>query len=498
MRYIDPGPDFQSWRDVARPLLLGGVHPSDVFFGKETGLFGESVVQEKPAPYGQPAKVPGEFFELAKDTSCHIDPERWNLLYRILWRITKQGERDLCKIASDPDISKASRMAKNVRREIHKMHAFVRFRLVSTDPETNKETFAAWFEPDHHIVRTGAPFFRKRFANMDWSILTPRGCAHWNGKELTFTKGIPKDPLEDADDFESAWKTYYRSIFNPARVKVGAMKSEMPEKYWKNLPEAELIKGLIDDSRSRVSTMEKTELRPAKPAPKNEYLSTLRDLSATPACAGPTPGMDLTALATAAQSCQGCPLWKNATGTVFGSGPKNARVMIVGEQPGDKEDIAGTPFVGPAGKLLHSALEEAGLDPSEIYFTNAVKHFKWTPKDTPRGKIRLHQSPDKSEIEACRPWVLAELNQIAPDVLILLGSSAGKSLLGRSLPVTKNRGLIDAPHLAPTVILTVHPSYLLRIPDRGGKEEEFSRFVEDLRSALGSKNHSTQMPPASS
>ncbi len=480
MRYIDPGPDFQSWRDVARPLLLGGVHPSDVFFGKESGLFGGNSLREMPAPYGQPAKVPGEFIELAKDTSCHIDPERWNLLYRILWRITKQGERHLCGIASDPDVSKATRMAKNVRREIHKMHAFVRFRLVSTDPENGRETFAAWFEPDHHIVRAGAPFFRKRFTNMDWSILTPRGCAHWNGEELTFTKGIPSDPFEGADDFESAWKTYYRSIFNPARVKIGAMKSEMPVKYWKNLPEAGLIRDLVNDSRSRVSDMHETDLRPAKPAPRNEYLGALRDLSATPACAGPAPGMDLGALAEAARSCRGCPLWKNATDTVFGTGPGNARIMIVGEQPGDKEDIAGKPFVGPAGKLLHSSLEKAQLDPSRIYLTNAVKHFKWTPKDTPRGKIRLHQSPDKGEIEACRPWVLAELKQIAPDVLILLGATAAKSLLGKSIPVTKNRGVIDAPHLAPTVILTVHPSYLLRLPDRAGKAEESAKFIEDL------------------
>lgn len=480
MRYVDPGEDFQSWRVAARPLLLASIPPDDVNFSKEEGLFQSPDLPVEPEHIKTTAKVPPEYITLAKDAACYADPDRWNLLYRILWRITHEGERNLCEIASDPDIAKASRMAKNVRREIHKMHAFVRFQLVDTHPTTGHETYAAWFEPDHYIIKAGTPFFRKRFANMDWSILTPKGCAHWDGKNLTFSVGIGKDPLSKGDPLETAWTTYYSNIFNPARVKLGAMRSEMPEKYWKNLPEAQKIRELVDQSRHRVSKMEETELRPAKPAPKNKYLGSLRDLSNTPPTLGPEQGMDLAALKIAAQTCRACPLWEKGTGTVFGEGPKNARIMIVGEQPGDKEDIAGKPFVGPAGTLLRKALEEANISPEETYLTNAVKHFKWIPKDTARGKIRLHQSPAKGEIDSCRPWVLAELNQISPDVLILLGATAAKSLLGKSVPVTKNRGLIENHKLAPKVILTVHPSYLLRIPERAGKAEEYQRFLADL------------------
>ncbi|MFD2257567.1 UdgX family uracil-DNA binding protein [Luteolibacter algae] len=484
MRSIDPGNNFDSWRDATKKLLLAGVPPEQIIFEKEQNLFAESKLNEDPVPFGEKTlvKVPAAFLALARNVSCHADPGRWDLLYRILWRITKLGERSLCEIASDPDISRALVFQKNVRREIHKMHAFVRFKLIETDVESGRERYAAWFEPEHWVVEAASPFFRKRFANMDWSILTPKGCASWNGEELVFTEGIARNPLENKDSIEEFWKTYYRSIFNPARLKVKMMTTEMPRKYWKNLPEAELIHELIDNSKNRVRQMHSEELRPAKPAPKNLYLGSLREMSAQKACHGPVQGQNLADLAQSAANCQGCPLWKHATGTVFGEGPPDARIMIVGEQPGDKEDIAGRVFVGPAGNLLDQALRDAGLVRSEIYLTNAVKHFKWTPKDTPRGKIRLHQTPGNNEISACRPWVLAELNRISPDILILLGSTAAKSLLGRKLPILENRGLIDASHLAPKVILTVHPSYLLR-SSRKIDDAAYQSFVTDLSMA---------------
>ncbi len=475
MRSVDPGKDFKSWRAAAKGLLAEDVPPQEILWEKDAGLFAAAT------PVGKGTlKVPKEFVDLAEAVSCHNDPSKWALLYSILWRIVKEGERNLCSITSDPEVSRAMFLRKNVRREIHKMHAFVRFKLVATDAESGREKYAAWFEPDHWIVEAGAPFFRKRFANMDWSIFTPKGCAHWDGKTLGFSEGMGKNPVEDADALEDAWRTYYRSIFNPARLKVNAMRAEMPKKYWKNLPEADLIDELVSNSRRRVVSMQEEELRPAKPAPKNAYLGSLREMSAAPVCHGPQEGQDLGAMRKAAANCRGCPLWEHATGTVFGEGPPDARIMIVGEQPGDREDIAGKPFVGPAGKLLDRALIDAGLKRGEMYLTNAVKHFKWTPKETPRGKIRLHRSPDKGEIDACRPWVLGELHQIAPEVLILLGATAGKSLLGKSVPVMKSRGLIEAPQLAKKVILTVHPSYLLRLPNVKSKDEEYARFVADL------------------
>ncbi len=164
-------------------------------------------------------------------------------------------------------------------RDIHKMHAFVRFRMVGTDEATGREQFVAWFEPEYRIVRLAASFFQKRFTGMDWSILTPHECVHWDGQLLHFTPGVPRSAAPDEDALDDLWRSYYRSIFNPARLKVKMMQTEMPKKYWKNLPEASLIPELIAGSPQRVDRMLKTQERPAKPAPKNAYLDKLKRLN---------------------------------------------------------------------------------------------------------------------------------------------------------------------------------------------------------------------------
>jgi probable DNA metabolism protein len=478
MRCVDPGTTFASWREAARQLLVENIHPQEVLWQADDGLFSSLRLQENPP--ASAVNVPAEFVEVAQAVACHCDAARWPLLYQILWRLTRGGERHLLAIASDPDMAKARGMQKSVRREIHKMHAFVRFRLIAVDPETGRERYAAWFEPDHFIVEAASPFFRKRFSNMDWSIFTPKGCAHWDGEELIFTAGLAANPIADPDEFEDFWRVYYRSIFNPARLKVKMMKQEMPKRYWKNLPEAELIDELIETSRLRVDSMHQQPLRPEKAAPRNAYLQGLRERSVGKPCSYPPDrNLSVRELAEMAATCQACPLWKTATGTVFGEGPANARIMVVGEQPGDREDVAGRPFVGPAGQLFDQALATAGIERTQVYVTNAVKHFKWVPQ----GKLRLHQKPNAAEIDACRPWLLAELRQIQPAILILLGASAARAVLSKSVTVTAHRGVVDAPHLAHKVILTVHPSYLLRLKDPQKKEEEFSNFVSDLRLA---------------
>jgi DNA polymerase len=190
--------------------------------------------------------------------------------------------------------------------------------------------------------------------------------------------------------------------------------------------------------------------------------------------------MTLPALRELAAGCKGCDLWQLGTQTVFGEGPKSAPVMLVGEQPGDREDRAGKPFVGPAGRLLDKALAEAGIDRSATYLTNAVKHFKWQA----RGKRRIHQKPTWAEITACRPWLEAELAAVQPRVLILLGATAAQSLLGRQFRVTQNRRKVIESELAESVTATIHPSAILRgEPDR--REAEFAGFVDDLRFAAG-------------
>ena len=179
----------------------------------------------------------------------------------------------------------------------------------------------------------------------------------------------------------------------------------------------------------------------------------------------------------AAAGCRACDLWRRGTQTVFGQGPSRARVMFVGETPGDREDLEGRPFVGPAGRLLDAALQRAGIDRSAIYLTNAVKHFKWEP----RGKRRIHQKPNSVEITACRPWLDAEIAVVKPEVLVCLGATAAQELLGRSFRVSTQRGKFVASRLAPRVMATVHPSSILRAPDDATRRTETARFVSDLR-----------------
>ena len=185
------------------------------------------------------------------------------------------------------------------------------------------------------------------------------------------------------------------------------------------------------------------------------------------------------ALQRAALNCKACDLWRNATQTVFGEGPTPARVMFVGEQPGDSEDKVGHPFVGPAGKLLDEALVEVGIDRSEVYITNVVKHFKWAVAQ--RGKRRIHKKPRQSEIEACRPWLDAELQVVGPEVLVCLGASAAQALLGRDFRVTRERGTLLKSHLAPYIMATTHPASILRAPDSDAREQQRREFVRDLR-----------------
>ncbi|HEX6455259.1 MAG TPA: UdgX family uracil-DNA binding protein [Solirubrobacterales bacterium] len=189
----------------------------------------------------------------------------------------------------------------------------------------------------------------------------------------------------------------------------------------------------------------------------------------------------LKALEEAAQGCRGCELYKDATQTVFGEGRKSARLMLVGEQPGDKEDREGEPFVGPAGRLLDRALEEAGIDRFEAYVTNAVKHFKWKP----RGNRRLHQTPRAGEIEACKPWLQAEVQAIEPQAILALGATAARSLFGPKVKVLKDRGSRISSPLAPVAAVTIHPSAILRLRDRDEREAEFAGFVADLEGVAG-------------
>jgi probable DNA metabolism protein len=283
MRTVRIDPEYEAWREAARQLLQEGVAPDSVLWSDTVGeasLF-DAPVDREPNRATAEVTVPRAFLDMARKAAAHTDPRRWALLYHVLWRMTRNGERHLLSMTTDRDVRQVQDWCKAVGRDVHKMHAFVRFREVGTDEATGREQFVAWFEPAYRIVRLVAPFFQKRFNGMDWSILTPHACVHWNGSHLHFTDGLARSSAPDSDKLDVLWRSYYRSIFNPARVKIGAMQSEMPKKYWKNLPEAPLIADLIAESSDRVQHMLETAERPAKPAPKNAYLQRLQNLNNT-------------------------------------------------------------------------------------------------------------------------------------------------------------------------------------------------------------------------
>jgi probable DNA metabolism protein len=466
MRYIvlKNETDFEGWRKAARALALNNVSPPDAAWRVQNN---EPELFEPPAAQPPQAKgtfnVSAKFVELAKSAILHRNPERFAILYRLLWRL--RGNRDLLAIATDPDFSLAASMAKAVHRDQHKMKAFVRFREVS---HGQKARYVAWFEPEHYIVEATAPFFVRRFADMPWSILTPDVCANWDGHAVSFSSGAGKAQAPTEDRLEETWLRYYASIFNPARLKVKAMQTEMPKKYWRNLPEASLIKSLIAGAERATGIM----IGNAATAP---HKSQRRPEPAIQ----PRSTDDIEGLRNEASDCRACPLWKDATQTVFGEGHPRARMMLVGEQPGDKEDLSGTPFIGPAGQMLDRALEEAGIDRKDVYVTNAVKHFKFVP----RGKIRLHQKPNTSEIKACRQWYERERGAIRPQLVVAMGATAAQSVLGKKTPINKTRGRPIDLDQHTKAFVTVHPSYLLRLPDKDDRGREYKRFVDDLKFA---------------
>lgn len=465
--------DFDGWRDAARRLALNKVPPESVIWqvsGSDDLFSAPSSLPD--IPEGGRFNVPRAFVTMAQAAICHSDPERFAFLYRLLCRLL--DNHDLLKIASDPDTLKLVRMEKAVRRDSHKMRAFVRFRKVG-DGEAVRHI--AWFEPDHHILERNAPFFVRRFTGMHWTILTPDASADWDGRKLAIGPGATRADAPPEDATEDLWRTYFSSIFNPARLKVKAMQAEMPKKYWKNLPEADLIPNLIKGAEKAAGEM--LARMPTVPAPHHAKIQERYWMGKKEDEAGQAdgPAESLAQLRRQAECCRRCPLWEDATQTVFGEGPKAARVVFVGEQPGDQEDIAGRPFVGPAGKLFDQVLQEAGVPRDETYVTNAVKHFKFTP----RGKRRIHQKPNAGEVRACRWWLGQELDLLKPSIAVALGATAAQSLLGKAVPVTRMRGqIVESPEGLP-VFITVHPSYLLRIPDEADKAAERERFVADMR-----------------
>lgn len=472
MRFVEVE-SFDQWRDEARYLVSQDIHPADVHWGTVSDQPPLFHLASDPTTRGEvesvsrvsKLSVPPAFLELARWVACHRDAARWQLLYRALWRLV-HGERQLLQRSTDDDVHALNQMQKSVSRDVHKMKAFVRFRKVSD--ASGGDNYIAWHRPDHRIVRLAAPFFARRFPAMDWSILTPDESVSWDQNELAFGPGVPASEAPDEDVLEDLWRTYYASIFNPARIKVAMMKREMPMRHWATLPEARIIDDLLREAPRRVDDM----------------IARSEGIAETAMHYMPAE-LDLAALRHAARSCQACPLHGPATQTVFGRGAPDARWMIIGEQPGDQEDIAGEPFVGPAGRLLDAALAQAEITRENIYVTNVVKHFKFVETEatstSSRGKHRLHKKPDSREIFACRPWLEAEIAAIRPEKIVCLGSTALQALFGRDFRLTQQRGQSLVSEWCQQTIATWHPAAILRMPDVSRREQMQNQLVSDLR-----------------
>ncbi|MCK9685167.1 UdgX family uracil-DNA binding protein [Scleromatobacter humisilvae] len=467
---LDSVVDWPGFARAVRALRAEGVAPECVRWrvdgddGGTPDLFEAGDVRRAGAMSGDAAmSLPRTFVDAAREVFLHADPRRLPLIHRLAARIA-----DDARAWADPlheDRLQFERLHREVRREIHKMHAFVRFTRVEV-PELAEDgedaardgvasaasvRHVAWFEPVHHVLEAAAPFFARRFATMRWAILTPRASVEWDGRALSFGPGARQEDAPAADAGEALWLAYYRSIFNPARVKVAMMKKEMPVRFWKNLPEAATVPELLAQAPRREQRM----------VDDGGVARTRRrgQLEATETTTAPTGvPMSLDGLARQAARCRDCPGADSATQTVFGEGELGARVMLVGEQPGDQEDLRGKPFQGPAGQLLRGAIAERGWPSSALYLTNAVKHFHHEL----RGKRRIHKTPGQREAMACLHWLEAEIEALRPRAIVALGATAVRSLLGSDVAVTANEGRwLPRPDGTP-VLVCLHPAAILR------------------------------------
>jgi probable DNA metabolism protein len=413
--------DLDGWRQAARAFVLAGAEPASLTWAVSSD---RSPLPDTSGTF----HVPRSLVLLASQAFQARDPERFGLLYSLFWRV-KSGE---ALPEDDADLSLVRRMALSVRADAHRMRTNMRFLPV---PENGATRFVGWFEPAHFVLQANAQLIARRFPGLTFSIATPDGSAHWDGTTLLFGSGLRH--AEDDEALQAWWENHGKTLLEQATADV-------------SVPEAEAV--------------DEVPRSPDRPALGPVVLHT-------------QPDPELLRTTREASVCHRCPLYEPATQTVFGEGPTNATVMFVGEQPGDQEDTIGRPFVGPAGQMMDRAMEEAGIDRRTAYVTNAVKHFKFTQ----RGKRRIHQTPEVPEIQACNFWLDSERTHVRPRLLVMMGGSAARAILGRSVTISRERGRPFNLPGGQAVFVTVHPSYLLRIPDAAAKAREYEAFVRDLK-----------------
>jgi probable DNA metabolism protein len=414
--------DWEGWRRATRALVLVDTAPETLAWS--AGGPGVALPEVSGTFH-----VPRTLVAMASLAIQARDPERFGLLYSLVWRVNA-GEK---LPEDDIDLTLVRRMALAVRADAHRMRTNMRFLPVSEDGGTR---FLGWFEPAHFVLQANAQLIARRYPDLALSIVTPDGAAHWSRDSLLFGSGLHH--AADDEALQAWWEIHRDMLLEQATPEV-------------SVPEAEAV----DE------------------APRSPGLPALG-----PIVLHTAPDPVLMRAAKDASACHRCPLYEPATQIVFGEGPAGAAVMFVGEQPGDQEDTIGRPFAGPAGQIMDRAMEEARIDRRTIYVTNAVKHFKFTP----RGKRRIHQTPEVPEIQACGFWLDVERAHLRPRLIVLMGASAARAVLGRQVTISRERGRPISMADGQTVFVTVHPSHLLRLPDKAAKAREYEAFVRDLRS----------------
>ncbi len=399
-----------------------------------------------------------EFSRFASNVLCHNNQTKFDILYDFYRSYSKNFK--IIHNPLEPNLHKLKVFSKQVTRDIHKMQAFVRFNEFSKD---GKVIYVAYHKPDHYILKKNYKFFVERFNTMNWIIFTPYAMLSWNSHQVFYQeqeyhpKTLPEDP------FVELWQTYFSNIFNPARVKINAMMKEMPRRYWETMPETKLIPELIRNASTRVESM-KLRSRSTRSDAKiyTEGVASLNDLRIK------------------LLQCNACELCELNTNPVAGAGLPTSQIMILGEAPGDMEEVSGKPFVGPAGNLLGITLKKLGYNIDDFYKTNAVKHFNFRSG----GKVRIHKTPSSKHILSCRPWLEKEVELVKPEVIICMGLSAAHSVLGFPVRMETVRSKLHKTGFCNKTFITHHPARILREPDLSKKEALQDQFEQDLQNAL--------------
>jgi len=500
MKRIPIEPSFAAWRRAARALLRQGVEPSQIEWvesgnkaaahsgddgnGSATG----QVVQSSAAsaaervssataadvPNAEPActtagsvgtgasaapAIPRELLSWLKTAACVRAPDRWSLLYRVLWRWTR-GERTVLDL-NDPDGSLLDQRIRTIEHETEDLLTLTLFRR--RDPSMGPPEFVGWYEPHHDLLERAAVRFAARMGDSTWMLATPHGAVFWNGMLLRIdqpgaeeyeqtTQALPASAMTGeavtSMPTEALWLAYYASAFNGAPLPV-------PLRYWRMPPAGPPLPARLARERSRLGAQSAAVTVP--PTPPVEYSAM------TPPLIEPTGPL---------ATCRRCALWRNAKQAVTGAGPAHAAIMVVGEQPGEYENQHGEPFTGPAGQLLDAVLARAGLKRETLYLTYTVKHYKWETLD----QQRIHRTPVRREVEACQYWLEKELARIAPRVVVTLGATALKALTGAHVNLSEYLGQTIA-HDGRLIVPAWHPSYALGMADATLRDDVVAAIV---------------------